>query len=353
MATKTWAQSSGNLASTDANWSPAAKPTTGDDVVFANSAANCTWDITGADWQSSLSIASLTLTATYSGIVDKTGINITITGSIVIAGGSIESTQSGWLHVGTNVTMINTGFSTYNVGVIFYGSKLHTWTVTGGAAGVSGCCVLDDADLNVICTGQNFGCNGAIGGLQSFGTAGRIYIDAAEFRLLIGGTTSIGYARVFETNGICRWWPSNGNAIALTDVTVYAASHDLSNPGWGSASSVTLGANLTLYGNLTIDAYNASLTDKTALNTSGKSLIVHGSLTLQNTLGGTFVTHTFSGFTSCGALVVNSANTVINFSGPVRYATYTVTAGTVNITGVVDRQPFSSAKGGDKLPFGG
>jgi len=42
----TWAQSSGALASTNANWQNGTAPTTGDNVYFTSGSAACTWDIT-------------------------------------------------------------------------------------------------------------------------------------------------------------------------------------------------------------------------------------------------------------------------------------------------------------------
>jgi len=64
-AVKTWDQSDGNLASTDANWSGAAAPEAADEIVFdSTSVANCTFDL-------ALTFDDFTLDTGYSGTVTQ------------------------------------------------------------------------------------------------------------------------------------------------------------------------------------------------------------------------------------------------------------------------------------------
>ena len=74
-----WNQTSGNLASTDANWLDGTKPIAGDNIIFnATSTASCTWDL-------ALALGSFTMTADYSGVITQTA-SFSITGYSQAAG---------------------------------------------------------------------------------------------------------------------------------------------------------------------------------------------------------------------------------------------------------------------------
>jgi len=93
--TETWNQTSGNLASTDANWLDTSAPTTGADVIFdGTSVADCTWDL-------GLSLTSFSMNSGYSGTVSQTTGSITTTGDFTVAAG----TFTGGSGYGTTVTV--------------------------------------------------------------------------------------------------------------------------------------------------------------------------------------------------------------------------------------------------------
>jgi hypothetical protein len=86
MATKTWNQTSGNLASTDANWVGGVKPVAGDDIVLdGTSVANMTQDLV-------LTFGSYSQNAGYSGVVTvAASTDWGTTGDIKIAAGTLTS----------------------------------------------------------------------------------------------------------------------------------------------------------------------------------------------------------------------------------------------------------------------
>ncbi len=61
----TWTPTSGNLASTAANWNPASAPTAGDNIVFNSGSTACTWDIVAT-------FGNFYMNATYTGTVTQT-----------------------------------------------------------------------------------------------------------------------------------------------------------------------------------------------------------------------------------------------------------------------------------------
>jgi len=63
--THVWTPTSGNLASTDANWDVAAAPALGDAVVFDAGSTACTWDLTTF-------VGNFSITAGYTGIITQT-----------------------------------------------------------------------------------------------------------------------------------------------------------------------------------------------------------------------------------------------------------------------------------------
>ena len=91
ITTETWNQTSGNLASTDANWLDGTKPVAGVDtyIVFdSTSTAVCTWDL-------GISVGIFTMAATYSGTVTLAA-NLAVT-DFVLAGGTWTGSTSYWL----------------------------------------------------------------------------------------------------------------------------------------------------------------------------------------------------------------------------------------------------------------
>jgi len=99
-----WNQTSGALASTDANWLDGTKPIAGDNIIFnATSTASCTWDL-------ALALGSFTMTADYSGTVTiAANTNWGTTGDITLAAGTLtgdatSSVSCGGDFVGTGGT---------------------------------------------------------------------------------------------------------------------------------------------------------------------------------------------------------------------------------------------------------
>jgi len=84
-----WNQTSGNLASTDANWLDGTKPIAGDNIIFnATSTASCTWDL-------ALALGSFSIDTGYSGTITQAA-SFSVTGYSQAAGTFTGST-SWWL----------------------------------------------------------------------------------------------------------------------------------------------------------------------------------------------------------------------------------------------------------------
>jgi len=135
MPTKTWASASNSTWNSSGNWSPSGVPGTGDDVVFGDGVnnGNCTVDI-------AVSVASLTINNTYTGLVDfGTTRTLTTTGDVTIDTGSTGATTtkfsanglSGGLHytIGGNL-VVSTARK-----VLWYGTLDITGNATFSGAG--------------------------------------------------------------------------------------------------------------------------------------------------------------------------------------------------------------------------
>ena len=91
--TDVWNQTSGNLASTDANWLDGTKPTGGEDVIFnGTSTASCTWDLPVA-------LASFSMNSGYTGTITvSANTNWSTTGNIAtIAGSTFTGATTSWV----------------------------------------------------------------------------------------------------------------------------------------------------------------------------------------------------------------------------------------------------------------
>jgi len=94
-----WNQTSGNLASTDANWLDGTKPIAGDNIIFnSTSTASCTWDL-------ALALGSFTTSAGYTGVITQTA-SFSVT-SFTIGAGTFTPDVTKTLTVAGNLSAGN------------------------------------------------------------------------------------------------------------------------------------------------------------------------------------------------------------------------------------------------------
>ena len=297
MATKTWTQTSGNLASTDANWSGGAKPLAGDAVVFDNTSdANCTWDL-------ALELASYTQAAGYDGIVTVAASTPwSTTGDITIASGTLTSVITSTITCGGNLVksggtitagkivliMSNGGNLSINASTDFYSLRISGDTALIGAAGILSLWMTLTVDLARTLTltrALSMSPQYAGASISNLGTIAGTGI----FTFAFSGwdfTTTFGLI----------------NAPVVISIPVGVAANRI----------LTLGADTVFGSTLSVYSSHASNTLSILAGASNRKLTVAGLVTLGNR--GIFTQGT--GAWTFGSLTQNGVSSVITTGGP-------------------------------------
>lgn len=319
-----WNQTSGNLASTNANWLDGTKPIAGAAVIFnSTSTAACTWDLT-------LILASFTVQSGYTGTITPSvdfgttgAFTPCVSGSTFIAGKYNYSIGGSW--TGSPGTM-TIGTAT----LIFTGAGAHTLTVSSSSAGKIGNISIPDGGTVTISTSTLFywgtsslhpiiyGANGAIINLpmgktawiapsnmtnQPFTGSGSV-IGGGAFRIRSDHTHN---PTIFSAGG---WTFGVGlifNAETAYSTTI-ALGSDITDIGKGIS---TLGE---AYGNITLDTAGYGISCASWgwswLLTSTHRVMLRDSIV-------NIASTTWGWDTSAVTLVANTSTVILNGAGPI------------------------------------
>jgi hypothetical protein len=305
MATKTWNQTSGNLASTDANWVGGAKPIAGDDVVLdGTSTANMTQDL-------ALTFGSYSQNAGYTGTVTQTA-SFGTTGAINLLAGTFNASST------KNVTC--GGAFTKNGGLM--NSAFLNLIMTGPTISIDNDVIVNSLVINESVT------------LSA--TGGAFYVQVGPITVASGKTLTVNAnfnwraynSGVFTNNGTINGTGSfllyayNGsdNTIILGTINCPVSFQNIGL----AASTIRLGADTVLGSTLNVlgaTGFPMVLHHGTnyTLTVAALVTILAAGTMIQGTDRWTFAAFTQSGassiFTQGGYLIVNGTATISNGTG--------------------------------------
>lgn len=309
-----WDQSSGNLASTNANWEDASAPIDGANVIFnETSTASVTWDLT-------ITTAAFVLGKGYTGTVTQS--------NALVCGGFFQADASTFLQ-GADVTTAN---GTSILAGTLTGSTSYQWRCgndfiqTGGAvtgnklvANMTGTAKI----LSPFATGGGgsrvlFHEIHAVGSTTITETCDAydtLIVDSGKILTISSGKTltHIGYLTPISNSGIITGTGTLAETYALdgtvTMGTVWCPVRLYLNDGSGASRIASLGANTVFSSNLLVDSAHASYT----LTLSGLtySLEVGGTLII----GTRGVVSTGSATWQCHNLVETAASSQLILNG--------------------------------------
>lgn len=209
-----WYQTSGNLASTDANWLAGSCPVVGDDVLFNDtSVASCTWDL-------ATTLSNFTVAIGYTGTITATsGFSITgdfvpcfigttfVAGSYTFTCGGNWDSSAGTFTAGTSLIVLSGASKTLKTADA--GAFLYNVTVSGTISMIS--------DLNV---SNNLSITGSLTGTPSY-------------QLSVTGATTLINGIMVQGNGLWAFGSftqsggsslfEGGTQVAFTGVALISA----------------------------------------------------------------------------------------------------------------------------------
>jgi len=287
-----WNQTSGALASTDANWLDGTKPIAGDNIIFnATSTASCTFDL-------ALALGSFTMTADYSGVITQAA-SFSITSYSQAAGtftgtaGYLLTDNGGFIQTGgtisqhvLNLKMTGSGYS------ISTTTDPYTWQLQ-----ISGDTTLATAhhiDVHMtIDSGKTFTLNAALGFASYSGSTWSNLGIVAGSSLL---SFTLYNADMTQTFGVINSPASvtlhsaaaASRALTMTAVTVlgstlsitsahttYTATLDLSSSNHNlSATDITIGTRGILNGRASTITCSGNWDSSAGTFTAGTSTLV-------------------------------------------------------------------------------
>ena len=355
MPTKTWTGATNSFWSNASNWSPAVIPASGDDIIF-NNAVNCqvnvsstvnSIDFTGYTGTFSTSTAanvitiagSTTGTSTGTSLSFSTGMTLTFNGTFTFtssAGGYIYSNgksflgpitfnnatgvwsnqdalsssanitiTTGTLTTGASITTTG-GLFTLTAGTLNLGSYTHNFNLFNSSNSNTRTLNFGTSTLNITGNSAIVWSTATVTNLTVSGTSPTVNFTYSGST----GTRTISTGALSEANSINVNINNGSDALALTTGYSYKSLNFTGYSGACSAPSLTIYKDLTLSPTQTWSGTNSI------------------------TFAGTSVTQTITsnGITITNPIVINSATTTVELSGPLTTTgNLTLTTGTFNI----------------------
>ncbi|HBL15751.1 MAG: hypothetical protein A2X36_13355 [Elusimicrobia bacterium GWA2_69_24] len=229
---KVWTGAGTSDCTDPGNWYAGLAPTSGESVVFASTAAakNCNWSFTN------LWLGSLTLDASYTGILSWNTVMSSVTGNFTMAGGTLTIAPAVVMDIGGDLSQTGGSFRLSAGTVSLSGTGTQTLSISSGSyfenlrvASAAAVTVLSDLDVNgVLSVAGNgsllFSSGTVLSASGSILQTGSVFAPPAHLTRFDGAApqtaqmTRFGRLRVSNASGVT--FPSGLTAVVSSHVVV-------------------------------------------------------------------------------------------------------------------------------------